>query len=93
MLNYKREYPCNYYIGAEICTLPCLYMPAMCALRHNKLLSEFYHRLLSNGKIKMVALVAVMRKMLALAIGILNNGIPFDENWVIKYQENFAIAS
>lgn len=70
-----------------------LYMPAMCALRHNKLLSEFYHRLLSNGKIKMVALVAVMRKMLALAIGILNNGIPFDENWVIKYQENFAIAS
>ncbi|EKE02256.1 MAG: pilin gene inverting protein [uncultured bacterium] len=70
-----------------------LYMPAMCALRHNRQLSEFYHRLLSKGKLKMVALVAVMRKLLVLAIGILNNDKPFDENWVVKYQQNFALAS
>ncbi|OGI03692.1 MAG: hypothetical protein A2Y25_08120 [Candidatus Melainabacteria bacterium GWF2_37_15] len=57
-----------------------LYMPAMSALRFNHQLSEFYHRLLSKGKLKMVALVAVMRKMLVLAIGILNNNAPFDEN-------------
>jgi hypothetical protein len=47
----------------------------------------------SKGKLKMVALVAVMRKMLVLAIGILNNDVPYDENWVTKYQENFALAS
>jgi transposase len=70
-----------------------LYMPAMCALRFNKQLSEFYHRLISKGKLKMVALVAVMRKLLVLAIGILNNDVPFDENWVIKYQQNFALVS
>jgi len=70
-----------------------LYMPAMSALRFNPQLSNFYHRLLSKGKLKMVALVAVMRKMLVLAIGILNSNVPFDENWAAKYQENFALAS
>ncbi|OGI30833.1 MAG: hypothetical protein A2287_02675 [Candidatus Melainabacteria bacterium RIFOXYA12_FULL_32_12] len=70
-----------------------LYMPAMCALRHNRPLSLFYHRLTSKGKSKMVALIAVMRKMLVLAIGVLNNNVPFDENWALKYQETFALVS
>jgi transposase len=70
-----------------------LYMPAMSAIRHNPQLREFYHRLLAKGKLKMVALVAVMRKLLVLAIGILNNDKPFDENWVANYQQNFALAS
>lgn len=65
-----------------------LYMPAMTAMKYNKHLSEFYQRLLSNGKPKMVALIAVMRKLLVLSVGILNNGVPFDENWLIKNQEN-----
>jgi hypothetical protein len=34
-----------------------------------------------------------MRKLLVLAIGVLNNGVPFDENWVVKYQGNFALVS
>lgn len=80
-----------------------LYMPAMTAMKYNRHLNEFYQRLLSNGKPKMVALIAVMRKLLVLSVGILNNGIPFDENWtekrkVIKEQEqnfhkNFVLAS
>ena len=65
----------------------------MNALRYNKQLSEFYHRLIAKGKIKMVALVAVMRKLLVLAVGLLNNNKPYDENWVHKYQEKFALAS
>ncbi|MCK7485184.1 MAG: transposase [Bacillus subtilis] len=69
-----------------------LYMPALSALKHNKQLCEFYHRLLFKGKLKMVALIAVMRKMLVLAIGILNNNKPFDENWVINYQQSFKFA-
>ncbi len=73
-------------------------MPAMTAMKYNKHLSEFYQRLLSNGKPKMVALIAVMRKLLVLSVGILNNGVPFDQNWLAKKQEqnfykNFALVS
>jgi len=31
--------------------------------------------------------------MLVLAIGVLNNNVPFDENWALKYQETFALVS
>ncbi|MFA6989537.1 MAG: IS110 family transposase [Candidatus Gastranaerophilaceae bacterium] len=70
-----------------------LYMPALSTIRYNKQLSEFYQRLLSKGKLKMVALVAVMRKMLVMSIAILNSGKPYDENWANKYQKTFALAS
>jgi len=70
-----------------------LYMPAMSSIRYNKQLSEFYQRLVSKGKIKKVALVAVMRKLLVLAVAILNSGKPYEENWTQKHQENFTIAS
>jgi len=79
------------------------YMPAMTAMRYNKPMKEFYERLVSKGKPKKVALIAVMRKLLVTAVGVLNNGVPFDENWLekrkeIKNQEqnfhkNFALAS
>lgn len=65
-----------------------LYMPAMSALVNNPTMKEFYERLVSKGKPKKVALVAVMRKLLVLSIGILNNNKPFDENWISKNQEN-----
>jgi hypothetical protein len=38
--------------------------------------------MLENGKLKMVALVASMRKLLVIAIGVLNNREEFSENWV-----------
>jgi transposase len=41
-----------------------LYMAAVCAAQHNRILSEVYTRLTAKGKPKKVALVAVMRKML-----------------------------
>lgn len=65
-----------------------LYMPAMSAMVNNPIMKIFYERLLSKGKPKKVALVAVMRKLLVLSIGILNNNKPFDENWLAKKQEN-----
>ncbi|MEW6636836.1 MAG: IS110 family transposase [Actinomycetota bacterium] len=43
-----------------------LYMGAMVASRHNPLIREFYERLVSSGKPKKVALVACMRKLLAI---------------------------
>jgi hypothetical protein len=41
----------------------------------------FYNKLLAKGKPKKVALIAVMRKLLALAFGVLKSGKPFDVNY------------
>ena len=41
-----------------------LYMGAVAAIRHNPVLAAFYARLVAAGKPKLVALTAVMRKML-----------------------------
>ena len=43
-----------------------LYMAAMSAIRHDPILRAFYQRLRAAGKVKMVALTAVMRKLIVL---------------------------
>jgi transposase len=58
-----------------------LYMPALVAVRFNPLLTVFYQKLLAKGKPKKVALVAVMRKLLVLAYGVLKSEKPFDVNY------------
>lgn len=58
-----------------------LFYPAMSAIRHNKVLQKFYARLLANGKPKMVAVVAAMRKLLVISIGVLNNKTAFNPEW------------
>lgn len=50
-----------------------LYMAALVATRYNEELSIFYKRLLSNGKPKKVALVAVMRKLLVICNATIKN--------------------
>ena len=54
-----------------------LYMATLVATRHNPTIKSFYQRLLENGKIKKVALVAAMRKMLT----ILNEMVRNQEVW------------
>lgn len=44
-----------------------LFMAALSAVRHNPTLKAFYHRLISNGKKPIVALVATMRKLIIIA--------------------------
>jgi transposase len=46
-----------------------LYFPAMSATRFNPLIKALYERLVAAGKPKIVALAAVMRKLLVLAYG------------------------
>ena len=58
-----------------------LYMPALVAVRYNPLMMALYERLQAKGKPKKVALVAVMRKLLVLAYGVLKSGKPFDANY------------
>lgn len=43
-----------------------LYMPTLAALRYNSIIRQYYQHLLSNGKPKMVAVVACMRKLLTI---------------------------
>ena len=61
-----------------------LYMPTMSAMRYNPHIREFYKKLVSQGKHKMVALCACMRKLLVIALGVLRNGVPYQEDWVSK---------
>lgn len=43
-----------------------LYMATLVATRHNPVIKTFYQRLLDNGKAKMTALVAAMRKFIVI---------------------------
>jgi transposase len=56
-----------------------LYMAALVASRHNPKLKDFYQRLIEKGKIKKVALVAVMRKMIVMLNSMLRNKQKFGE--------------
>lgn len=55
-----------------------LFMPALVAVRHNPHFRAFYRQLLAKGKLKMVALVAIMRKLLHGIYGIFKSQQPFD---------------
>jgi transposase len=55
-----------------------LYMPALVAVRHQPYFRAFYQRLRNQGKLKKVALVAVMRKLLHGIYGIFKSLQPFD---------------
>lgn len=55
-----------------------LYMPALTATRLASPLRAFYLHLQTRGKCKMVALVAVMRKLLHAIFGMFKHDAPFD---------------
>jgi transposase len=54
-----------------------LYLPAMTATRYNPTIKAFYDRLVSDGKPKMVALAAAMRKLLMIVYGVLKSRTEF----------------
>lgn len=54
-----------------------LYMPTLVAIKHNPFLKDYYQRLLKNGKQKLVAIVATMRKLLCILNSIVRNNIPW----------------
>jgi len=57
-----------------------LYMSTVVACHHNPVLKSFYQRLLKNGKAKMTALIAAMRKL----ITIINSMMAKGESWKPK---------
>lgn len=54
-----------------------LYMGALVATRHNPNIRAFYQRLVASGKPKKVALVACMRKLLAILGAVLRHRAPW----------------
>jgi transposase len=54
-----------------------LYMATLVATRRNPVLAAFYQRLLAAGKLKKVALVACMRKLLTILNAMLASGTPW----------------
>jgi len=55
-----------------------LFMPALVAVQHDPYLGAFYQHLLAKGKLKMQALVAVMRKLLHALHAMFKNHQPYD---------------
>jgi transposase len=63
--------------GGRTVVRTALFMGALVAKRHNPVLKAFYDRLLAAGKPKMVALVAVARKLLTILNAILRDHQPW----------------
>jgi transposase len=61
-----------------------LYMAALSAKRYNPVLKSLYDRLVLNGKTKMQAIGACMRKLLELIFAVVKSGKSFDPAYVTK---------
>lgn len=59
-----------------------LFMPTLTATRHNPVIKAFYRHLLAQGKAKMTALIACMRKLLV----ILNSMVKSQTTWIQPLQ-------
>lgn len=63
-----------------------LYFPALSALRWNPCVKALGDRLKERGRRQMVIVGAAMRKLLAIAFGVLKSGLPFDPNYAVNPQ-------
>jgi transposase len=52
--------------GGRATVRKALYMPALSAIRCNPIIRDLYQRMIVKGKLKKVALVACMHKMLTI---------------------------
>jgi transposase len=63
--------------GGRTSVRTALFMGAMAARRHNPVLKAFFDRLVANGKPKIVALIAVARKLLTILNAVLRDPKPW----------------
>ncbi len=63
--------------GGRATIRKALYMPAVVAIRWNPIIRNLYQRLLAKGKLKKVALVACMHKMLTILNSMAKNNSPW----------------
>lgn len=67
----------SFIAGGRTAVRTALFMAAMVGRRHNPLLKAFFERLVTAGKPKMVALIAVARKLLTILNAILRDNRPW----------------
>jgi transposase len=67
----------SFIAGGRPTVRAALFVATMAAVRHNPAIRAFRQRLLANGKPKMVAMVACMRKLLTILNAILRDRIPW----------------
>ena len=60
--------------GGRACVRNALYMATLSASRHNPIIRAYYQHLLAAGKLKKVALIACMRKLLTIVNAMLRSG-------------------
>ena len=58
-----------------------LYMPTLAAIRYNSVIRTYYQHLLKNGKVKMVAVVACMRKIITILNSMLMSNQPWNPDF------------
>lgn len=63
--------------GGRASVRTALFMGALVAMRHNPVLKSFFERLIAAGKPKMVALIAVARKLLTILNAIVRDKRPW----------------
>lgn len=64
-----------------------LFMPILVTVRYNKEMKLFYERLVARGKPKMVAQIAVMRKVILLAHSLYKNNEVYDEDRYLTFTQ------
>jgi transposase len=67
-----------------------MFMPALTAIRCNPHLRAFYLRLVERKKNKMIALIAVARKLLCLIFTLWKKNVPYDLNYNRNVQPALA---
>lgn len=70
-----------------------LYLAALCGLRFNIAMKSMYERLCLNGKAKMVAIGALMRKLIHWCFGVLKSRQPFDIDFINVGRMQASIAA
>jgi len=69
----------RFITGGRTHARKALYMPAWVTVQRDPVMTEFYQRLISRGKLKKVSIVAVMRKMLVRMNAAIRNYIETEE--------------
>lgn len=65
-----------------------LYMAARSAAQHNHACKDLYQRLRAAGKPHKQVMVAVMNKLIKQAFGVVRSGVPFDNQYYLKFTTN-----
>lgn len=64
-----------------------LYVCSWTAIKHNEQCKDLYLRLLSKGKAKKLALIAVCNKLLRICFSVVKNKTPFQQNYQNKLKK------